>query len=54
MKDIKKRIKELKKEIEYQKRKLKCCAYGKSDLMYLWALEEELVALEKQLEEMEG
>ena len=45
--NIEKRIEELKKEIRYEKRKMKCCAYGKSDLMYLYGLEEELKELEE-------
>jgi hypothetical protein len=51
--EIEKRIEELKKEIEYEKEKMKCCGYGESDLMYLYGLEEELEDLENQLEEME-
>ena len=48
--EIENRIEELKKEIEYEYRRMDCCGYGSSDLRYLWALEEEVVALEKQLE----
>ena len=51
--EIKKRISNLKREIRYEKRKMNCCAYGKSDLMFLYGLEEELKVLENQLEEME-
>ena len=47
--NIEKRIEDLKKEIRYEKRKMKCCAYGKSDLMYLYGLEEELKELEEQI-----
>lgn len=43
------KIKRLKNEIKYEKRKIKCCAYGDSDLMYLYGLEEELKDLENQL-----
>lgn len=50
---IKKRIKDLTNEIKCEKKKMECCAYGSSDLMYLYGLEEELEALEEQLEEME-
>ena len=49
VKEIKKRINELNKEIKYEKRKMKCCAYGKSDLMYLYGLEQELENLKNQL-----
>ena len=45
--EIKNRIAKLKRAIRYEKRKMKCCAYGKSDLMYLYALEEELTDLNK-------
>ena len=45
--EIKNRIVKLKRAIRYEKRKMKCCAYGKSDLMYLYALEEELTDLNK-------
>lgn len=48
---IKKRIKELKNEIKYEKKKMKCCAYGSSDLRYLYGLEQELAGLEKQIYE---
>lgn len=47
--NIEKRIEDLKKEIRYEKRKMKCCACGKSDLMYLYGLEEELKELEEQI-----
>ena len=50
MKNIE-RIKMLKKEINYEKRKMKVCAYGNSDLKYLYSLEEELNELLKQEEE---
>ena len=45
---IKKQIKELRNQIKYEKQKMKCCAYGKSDLMYLYGLEQELKNLENQ------
>lgn len=48
---ITKRIKELKKQIKYEKNKMKVCAYGKSDLMYLYGLEQELEELNKKLED---
>lgn len=51
--EIKKRIAELKSEIRYEKRKMNCCAYGKSDLMFLYGLEQELADLKNQLEKME-
>ena len=48
---ITKRIKELKKQIKYEKNKMKVCAYGKSDLMYLYGHEQELEELNKKLED---
>ena len=48
---ITKRIKELKTQIKYEKNKMKICAYGKSDLMYLYGLEQELEELNKKLED---
>ena len=42
---IKKRTKELEKEIEYEERKLKYCAYGKSDLYHIEDLKWKLVKL---------
>lgn len=50
---IEEKIKKLKNEIKYEKKKMKCCAYGKSDLMYLYELEEELEELEEMLDELE-
>ena len=44
---IKEKIKKLKNEIKYEKKKLKCCACSKSDLMYLYSLERELAELER-------
>lgn len=52
-KKIEKRIEELKKEIAYEKRKLKCCGYGKSDLYYIEGLEEELEELKDFLDEID-
>lgn len=49
VKEIKKRINELNKEIKYEKQKMKYCAYGKSDLMYLYRLEQEMENLKNQL-----
>ena len=40
-----KKIKELKRQINYEKRKMKVCAYGTSDLRYLYGLEQELEEL---------
>ena len=48
---IKKRIKELQNQIRYEKKKMNVCAYGKSDLMYLYGLEQELEELNKKLED---
>lgn len=44
------RIEELKKQIAYEKRKMKICAYGKSDIYYLASLENELEELLKKEE----
>lgn len=44
------RIKELKKQINYEKRKMRVCAYGTSDLRYLYGLEEELRKLQNEEE----
>lgn len=48
MSDNEKRIKELEKEIEYEKRKMNCCGYGRRELVYLSELEEELENLMEQ------
>lgn len=53
IKEIEKRIEDLKYEIKYEKNKMEYCGYGKSDLMYLYGLEAELEELENQFEEME-
>lgn len=47
--EIKEKITKLKKEIRYEKRKMNVCAYGTSDLRYLYGLESELEDLEKQI-----
>lgn len=47
--EIKEKITKLKKEIRYEKRKMNMCAYGTSDLRYLYGLESELADLEKQI-----
>lgn len=39
------KIKELKRQINYEKRKMRVCAYGSSDLRYLYGLEQELEEL---------
>ena len=49
MNDIDKRIIELEEEIDYEKNKMKCCGYSKSDLYSLSNLENELEKL-KELE----
>lgn len=51
--EIKKRIKELKNQIKYENRKMQVCGYGKSDLRYLYSLENELEDLNNKLKEME-
>lgn len=50
-KKIENRIEELKKEIKYENRKLKVCGYGKSDLLYIEGLKEELQELESKIYE---
>lgn len=52
-KSIEKRINELNDEIKYEEEKLKCCGYGKSDLLYLEGLKEKLVELEELLDNLE-
>lgn len=47
--EIKEKITKLKKEIRYEKRKMQVCAYGTSDLRYLYGLESELADLEEQI-----
>lgn len=47
--EIKEKITKLKKEIRYEKRKMQVCAYGTSDLRYLYGLESELADLETQI-----
>lgn len=49
MADIEVKIERLEKEIEYEKKRMKTCAYGKSDVLHLQELEEELERLEAQL-----
>ena len=38
----KQKIKELKRQIRYEEKRISCCAYGKSDLLHLYSLKEEL------------
>lgn len=40
------KIKQLKRKILYEKKKMECCAYSKNDLRHLWQLESELKELE--------
>ena len=47
--EIKEKITKLKKQIRYEKRRMQVCAYGSSDLRYLYGLESELADLEKQI-----
>lgn len=51
--EIKKRIKELKSQIKYEKRKMRVCACGSSDLKYLYGLELELENLNNKFKTME-
>lgn len=44
-----KRIEELRQQIQYEEEKLKCCGYGKSELLYLEELKEELKMLEEDV-----
>ena len=48
---IENRSEELKKEIEYEEKKLDVCAYGTSDLMYIEGLKQELAELEQKIYE---
>ena len=45
-------IKKLKKEIKYEEKRMLCCAYSKSDLMYLCGLETRLAELQHRLGEL--
>lgn len=45
---LQERIDELEKQIEYEDKRLDCCAYGKSDLYYLEGLKYELEELYKR------
>lgn len=42
-----KRVADLEKRIKYSKSQMECCAYGKSELADLQALEDELAVLEE-------
>ncbi len=48
---IEKRIEELQDMIDYENRKLEVCGYGKSDLLYIEGLKEELQELESKIYE---
>lgn len=45
-------IEKLKKEIEYEEKRLNVCGYGTKDLYYLESLKNRLEELENLLEEM--
>ena len=49
---IENKIEDLLNEIEYEERRMECCAYDKSDLAYLESLKEELAELEDKLERL--
>ena len=49
---IENKIEDLLNEIEYEERRMECCAYGKSDIAYLESLKEELSELEDQLDRL--
>lgn len=51
--EILKKIKELKRQIKYEERKMKVCGYGKSDIYYVESLKEELQEYEEKLKELE-
>ena len=51
--EIEEEIEKLKAQIEYEEKRLKYCAYGKSDLYFIEGLKNEVEKLEKMLEEME-
>lgn len=46
------RKQELEKQVEYEEKKLKCCAYGKSDLYYIDELYYEIDKLQERLDEI--
>lgn len=48
------RIKQIKNEIKYEKRRQKVCATGKSDIYYLYSLQEELEDLKEKADSVEG
>lgn len=49
---IENQIKDLLNEIEYEERKLECCAFGQGDLMYIESLKEEVARLELELDKL--
>ena len=49
---IENKIEDLLNEIEYEERRMECCAYGSSDLAYLEALKLELAELEDELDRL--
>lgn len=51
---VKERVKELKKEIAYEKRKQNICGTSKSDIYYLDSLEEQLAEIEEKADSVEG
>ena len=52
-KEVEEKINLIKDEIEYEKKKMRCCAYGTSDIRRLASLENELAELEELYEEMD-
>ena len=43
------KLEELKKELEYQEKKIEVCAYGKQDLYYIEHLKYEIEKLESEI-----
>ena len=54
LKDIQIKIKKIKQEIDYEKRKQEVCATGKSDIYYLDSLQKELEELKEKADNVGG
>lgn len=46
------KIEDLLNEIEYEEKRMGCCDYGNTDIMYLKSLKEELCKLEDELDRL--
>lgn len=51
--ELERKIEKLENQIEYEKKKMKVCAYGTSDLIYLSSLESELDELIEQRDNLD-